>query len=287
MRSDNGPLVGSTGSGRITKLLSVGLKSLFILICLISITFKQFIFIVKILQQRLFMNSLYSLPQEMILQIFQYLPIKDLIRAGETCKKLNEVSKTARSLIPNLDATIVQENALTLWTGLYRGYFNNKWIPSRNFKVDSEGKLTSIRSYNLTTKVQKWWNDKQNDKKTTRKVNEIIKITLQEIYKLNVRGKLPKEVEPSEVCLPRSSLIKETKRYIYVWNLKKQHSSYFPAVNLAEIILKSKQFSTLEISKAATLVKEQENLYPNRCKSMEKPGLNGSEEDIALFIKTL
>lgn len=219
-----------------------------------------------------------SLPSEIIHYIFEYLPPKDLVQAGATCKRFYKIAQSenlpARLQIPKLNPKIVQENALILWN-----------YPEENFTVDAEGRLVHIASYHLIARFSKWC-----DKDVTVKVNRIVEITFQEIYRLNQQGYIPKRAQPSKtvsICPPpfqpmSAESICPPPRRLYVWDPNWFYSQYHPADYLADKILNSKQFAEPKIRKAALLVKGQADMYD---KIRKKYGLsdNAPDERVAWY----
>ncbi|MBA3603755.1 MAG: F-box protein [Parachlamydiaceae bacterium] len=180
-----------------------------------------------------------SLSYDIVHYMFEYLPPDDLVLTGATCKKFYKIAQDenlpARLLIPKLDSKIIQKNALILWN-----------YPDGNFTVDYEGRLEIIRPHNLMNRFFSWY-----DLETPKKVNLAVKITFQEIYRLNQQGNI--------FFKPK---LKRAPRRIYVWDINMYFSFYHPADYLGDKILSSEKFKLVpEICKAALLVKGQANLY--------------------------
>lgn len=216
-----------------------------------------------------------SLSLDITCQIFQYLSLKDFARAGAVCNNFyqttqNEKFYHTRLMLPKLNPKIVQENALELWN----------YYPEGNFTVDAEGRLSSLASYHFIARFSKWC-----DSDTEKKVNKIIEITFQEIYRLNQLGYAPGYAPPPISVSPCSH------RRLYVWHLNWFYSNYHPADYLADKILGS-ELSEPKILKAALLVKEQAGMYD---KITKKYGNNNNPDariawadvglDEALFCK--
>lgn len=180
-----------------------------------------------------------SFPVEVNCHIFEYLPPKDLVHTSITCKKFHDMIEylPASLLIPKLNPTVIQENALMLWS-----------FSKGNFNVDNKGRLVRIKTFHLFTRAFKHL----NYKKINLKVNRVIELTFKEIYRLNQQGYIQKEEDVPTHSSPQR---------IYVWKIDDWDSNYCSAAKLADKILVSKQFIDFNIHKAAKLVKNQTILY--------------------------
>lgn len=185
------------------------------------------------------MNSLPTLPSQVIHYTFEYLTPQELVHIEASCRFLGKIAQSeklpARLMIPKLPPQIIQENALTLWN-----------FSEGNLNVDREGRLIHIETHHFLARFSKW----NNLKSVVMKVHKAIEITLKEIYRLNCQG-----------CLnPLTSPQASPPRRLYVWR-PCVYSHYYPANYLADKILNSQKFIEAKIQKAAGLLKAQADLY--------------------------
>jgi len=185
-----------------------------------------------------------SFPSEITHHIFGFLPPNDLAYSSGTCKHFYKAAHNenlpARLLIPKLNPKIIQENALTLWNFLEE---------AGSFNVDNDGRLVRIAFYHLFARISKW----KDPESVIKKVNKIVEITFQEIYRLNQQGYITNPIDESF-----------TPRRLYVWKPPINLSSeciYHPADYLADKILNSTQFVEPKIREAALLVQGQADKY--------------------------
>lgn len=184
------------------------------------------------------MNIL-QLPLEMVCNILEYLPQKNLNQAKLVCKIFNAVGKIipVQPNIPLIARDVLEQNAILLWEH-----------PTGDFFVENKASLKVLSPIEIgKTSDERLSLDQQS------KINKAIEMTLKEIYRINYNARHG-----------RNNYFFVNARYDGVsitdsLNLEAQRG--FSSKSLAEKILESGKFDHINIRIQASLLKTQSLLH--------------------------